>query len=50
LEGVVGRHEVMFADEVLFEGETVKIGEVPPVPNPVASERTATNLYMYISV
>jgi hypothetical protein len=34
----------------VFEGEgeggeeTVKIGEVPPVPKPVASERTATNL------
>jgi hypothetical protein len=35
---LVGRH-----DEE-FEEPTVRMGEVPPVPNPVASLITATNL------
>jgi hypothetical protein len=34
----VGRHDV------LFEEATVRMGEVPPVPNPVESDMTATNL------
>jgi hypothetical protein len=34
----VGRHDVR------FEEVTVRTGDVPPVPNPVESDMTATNL------